>query len=305
VEPFAGAVLTGGRSRRMGRDKALLPVDGRPLAARVADALAAAGADPVAAVGGDVAGLAEVGLLVVADDRPGEGPLAGIATALRQVGGGDIVVVLACDLVHAAPEAVAGLVAALVASPAAGVAVPLVDGRLQTLHAAWRRRAAGEIEAALERGDRAVRDVLERVGMVTVEGLDATWFHNANRPEDLPPPAVGHTGGMSQEPVPEIDVAELAARQEQGAFVLDVRQPEEYESGHVPGAVLIPLGDLPARQDEVPADREILVICRTGGRSAIAVQALNGAGYRATNVAGGTLAWIEAGRPVVEGSSAG
>lgn len=108
---------------------------------------------------------------------------------------------------------------------------------------------------------------------------------------------------MSDAPVPEIDVTELARRLDAGAALVDVRQPEEYESGHVPGAVLVPLDQVGARQGEIPSDQEVLVICGSGGRSARAVEALNGAGLRTTNVAGGTTAWIDAGNPVVEGSS--
>lgn len=110
---------------------------------------------------------------------------------------------------------------------------------------------------------------------------------------------------MTDVSVPEIDVAELARRQAEGAFVLDVRQPEEYAAGHVPGAVLVPLDQLPARQDEIPSDRALLVICRSGARSATAVQALTSAGYDATNIAGGTMAWIDAGNAVVQGPEAG
>ena len=110
---------------------------------------------------------------------------------------------------------------------------------------------------------------------------------------------------MTERQVPEIDVTELARRHAAGAFVLDVRQPDEYEAGHVPGAVLIPLDQLGARQDELPADRELLVICRSGGRSAAAVEALAAAGYDAVNIAGGTMAWIDAGHRVEEGAQPG
>jgi rhodanese-related sulfurtransferase len=110
---------------------------------------------------------------------------------------------------------------------------------------------------------------------------------------------------MTDAPLPEIDVEELARRHAEGAYVLDVRQPDEYEAGHVPGAVLVPLGELGARQSELPSDRPLLVICKSGGRSANAVQALTQAGYDATNVAGGTMAWIEAGHPVTEGAGPG
>ena len=66
--------------------------------------------------------------------------------------------------------------------------------------------------------------------------------------------------------VPEISVDELAAAAA-GAFLLDVRQPDEYVEAHVPGALLVPLDEVPARAGELPADTEILVICRSGARS--------------------------------------
>jgi rhodanese-related sulfurtransferase len=102
--------------------------------------------------------------------------------------------------------------------------------------------------------------------------------------------------------VPEIDIEELADRREAGAYVLDVRNPDEYEEGHVPGAVLLPLGELNARWEEVP-EGEVLVICKSGARSARAVEALNGVGRTTVNVAGGTMAWIRAGFDVVTGPS--
>ncbi len=105
--------------------------------------------------------------------------------------------------------------------------------------------------------------------------------------------------------MPEIDVDELEVAVAAGAPLVDVRSSEEYERGHVPGAVLLPLDELGARHAEVGADRDVYVICQAGGRSAAAVDALNRAGYRTTNVAGGTSAWVESGRPVVEGPDPG
>ena len=71
------------------------------------------------------------------------------------------------------------------------------------------------------------------------------------------------------------------------AWLLDVREDDEWAAGHVPGATHIPLGLLGARTAEVPQDQQIYVICRSGVRSARAAQALNGAGWQAVNVAGG------------------
>jgi rhodanese-related sulfurtransferase len=110
---------------------------------------------------------------------------------------------------------------------------------------------------------------------------------------------------MQSPQVPEIDVDELARRRDEGAPVLDVREDDEYASGHVPGATHIPLGQVPDRTDEVPTDRTVYVVCRSGGRSAKAVQVLRAAGIDAVNVAGGTLAWVDAGQPVADGSEPG
>lgn len=107
---------------------------------------------------------------------------------------------------------------------------------------------------------------------------------------------------MAEDALTEVDVAALAAARDGGAPVLDVRQPDEYEMAHVPGAVLIPLDQLADRMAEVPAGA-LYVICKSGGRSAAAVRVLAEAGVAATNVAGGTMAWIDAGYPVATGSA--
>jgi rhodanese-related sulfurtransferase len=101
----------------------------------------------------------------------------------------------------------------------------------------------------------------------------------------------------------EVDLDTFATAVADGAVVLDVRNPDEYESGHVAGAVLIPLGELNARQEEIPDGDPVYVICAVGGRSLQATKAMVGAGYHAVSVAGGTKGWIEQGRPVVTGMS--
>jgi rhodanese-related sulfurtransferase len=83
------------------------------------------------------------------------------------------------------------------------------------------------------------------------------------------------------------------------AWLLDVREPDEWAAGHAPQAVHIPLGQLSARASEVPQDQDVYVICRSGNRSGRAAQALNGAGWQAINVAGGMQDWAAAGRPMV------
>ena len=83
------------------------------------------------------------------------------------------------------------------------------------------------------------------------------------------------------------------------AFLLDVREPVEWDAGHAPDAHLVPMGELGARQDELPKDQLIIAVCRSGARSAAVVDALTRAGYRAENLEGGMLAWREAGLPMV------
>jgi len=85
----------------------------------------------------------------------------------------------------------------------------------------------------------------------------------------------------------------------EGASILDVREEYEWAAGHVAGALHIPLDQLPERLDELDADEDLFIICRTGGRSMRAAQWLAGLGYCATNVAGGMDMWFEAGRPMV------
>src|SRR5688500_8636208 len=135
---FSGAVLCGGSSSRMGRDKATLEVRGVAMAGRVAAALRDAGAAEVVAVGGDAAALRRIGLDVVPDDEPGAGPFPATLTALRQAGC-DVVAVLSCDLLAPDATAVRSLVTRLQsAAPEVDGIVPVVAGQPQWTHAAWR-----------------------------------------------------------------------------------------------------------------------------------------------------------------------
>jgi rhodanese-related sulfurtransferase len=101
--------------------------------------------------------------------------------------------------------------------------------------------------------------------------------------------------------IPEIDVEELATRLAAGARLFDVREVVEYEAARVPGALLVPLGEVPDRVEEFRGDGPALVICRSGARSMRACEFLVQHGIDAVNVAGGTLAWIDSGRPVEAG----
>jgi molybdenum cofactor guanylyltransferase len=191
---WAGAVLCGGASRRMGRDKALIVVDGRPLAGRVADALTDAGAADVSAIGGDRAGLTAAGLDHVPDAWPGEGPLGGVVTALRWAsrapGAADVVVVAACDLVAPAAGALRATVDALARDVDGDVAVPVVGERRQWVHAAWRVRCERLLMTQFERGERAIHAAVTgaRLTVVDVAGVAADLVADADLPTDLRPP---------------------------------------------------------------------------------------------------------------------
>ena len=83
-----------------------------------------------------------------------------------------------------------------------------------------------------------------------------------------------------------------------GAVLLDVREPEEWEAGHAPGARHLPLGQVPDRMGELDRTVPIVVVCRAGSRSALATEWLSTAGFDAANLMGGMQEWAHAGRPV-------
>jgi len=101
----------------------------------------------------------------------------------------------------------------------------------------------------------------------------------------------------------EIDVDELADHLATGRPLIDVRNPDEYVEGHVPGAVLIPLPEVPDRLAEFPSPVD--VICRSGARSLRACEFLAAHDIDATNVVGGMLAWLASGRDAVIGAEPG
>ncbi len=100
---------------------------------------------------------------------------------------------------------------------------------------------------------------------------------------------------------PEVEVDHLAGALEDGAVVVDVREPAEYADGHVPGAILVPMGQLPSRLHELDRSSDHFLICASGGRSSAMADFLGQAGFKARSVAGGTSAWVRSGRPIVVG----
>ena len=319
-----GAVLAGGASSRMGTDKAFITVDGEPMVVRAVAALRAAGAEPTLVVGGDAARLGALGLPTVADRYPGQGPLGGVIAALGAleslgVSGVDAVVTLPCDVISPDPAAVRFVLDRYpgparhtghtgVGAPGPEVVVPLGDGVPQWMHAVWRRSCLERLSEAFADGVRAPSEAARRLRTVEVDVPGTGWFEDADRPEDLPAQlgsSVAHQGaGMEAADVPEIDIDELDRRRARGAAVFDVREPDEYHEVRIPGAVLVPLASVPGAVEEFRAASQstaVCVVCAVGGRSAQAVGFLRDRGVDAVNVAGGTIAWHQSGRPVETG----
>ncbi|MCU4185235.1 rhodanese-like domain-containing protein [Acidiferrimicrobium sp. IK] len=101
--------------------------------------------------------------------------------------------------------------------------------------------------------------------------------------------------------VTEVDVHALAAAHADGSIVIDVREPYEYVSGHVPGARLIPPDAMADYAAGLPEGEPVYVICASGNRSRSAALLLGALGVDAVSVAGGTGGWVSAGFPVVTG----
>ena len=131
--------------------------------------------------------------------------------------------------------------------------------------------------------------ILWGVLALVVLGLGVVWLMSRN------------TASTSSMPA-EISVDEAVAKQQAGAFILDVREPSEWNDAHIAGATLIPLGELEVRVNELPKDQEIVVVCRSGNRSAQGRDILLNAGFtQVTSMAGGLNQWKAAGYPTVSG----
>lgn len=177
----------------MGADKALLRVDGQPMATRVAVALREAGASRVICVGGDLDALESLGLEVMADRWPGEGPLGGILSALgalRADGDADVdgdtgaLVVAPCDLLVPDPALFGAVIAAL-REHDADVAVPVVRGVRQPLNGAFRRSARESLQRLFDQGERSVRRALLSLKVHEVETPAPGGLADADWPSDL------------------------------------------------------------------------------------------------------------------------
>ncbi|MFE0645619.1 rhodanese-like domain-containing protein [Streptomyces sp. NPDC058877] len=102
----------------------------------------------------------------------------------------------------------------------------------------------------------------------------------------------------------EVNLDVFAAELAHGAFVIDVRETDEYAAGHVPGALSTPLSALGSALGGLPGDRPVYVICASGNRSLWAAEHLAALGVDAASVAGGTAGWVRTGRPLAHGTTA-
>jgi molybdopterin-guanine dinucleotide biosynthesis protein A len=182
--PLLGVVLAGGRSRRMGREKAFVHLHGRPLLGHVLARLAPQVDGLVINANGEPARFGAFGVPVIPDTQPGLGPLGGIAAALRHAAAGGWAAILTCpsdapglprDLATRLGAAIGGAGAACAGGP---------DG-LEPLFALWRVEALPAVEAALAEGRLAVRDALAVAGFRTESFPDGAAFANLNTPDEL------------------------------------------------------------------------------------------------------------------------
>lgn len=184
---ISAAVLAGGKSTRMGRDKGLITHEGRTLVEHVVDRLRTV-SDDVFVVTKRPRTLEHLAVSVIADRSDVHSPLAGIATAVREARY-DYVFVCACDMPFVSPDLVRFLADRAVGHAAI---VPRRDGRAEATCAMWSGNAADDIDAALAVGERAVYRVLDTLDVVWIEesdwrAIDPTGasFVNVNTPEDL------------------------------------------------------------------------------------------------------------------------
>ncbi len=183
---WTGVVLTGGKSSRMGRDKALIEVDGRTMLRRAVDLLAPVTSEVL--VIGDPMKHGTAQAVVIADDVPGQGPLGGLVTALRHARH-DRLIVLGCDLPGLTDRFIRHIQLALTAG--ADAVVPEHDGAIEPLAACYHGRCLAVFEERMARGLLSMHGALDRVRAVHApvtpgaDGWPADLFRNVNAPGDL------------------------------------------------------------------------------------------------------------------------
>ncbi len=297
-----GVVLTGGEGRRIGGLKPLVDVGGSRLVDAALSALEPCRS--VRLVGGDATELGALGIEVIPDRWPGEGPLGGIATALAATAGD--VMVVACDL-PAVDRDTLERIALAGDLPGVDVAVGSTDRR-QPLLARWNASSCGRVLEAMASGQRSPTDVLAGLEVAEVP-IEAAAAVDVDDDHDLAlwRRAHGRDDGVASriEPMAVRDVAveDLESALAAGATLIDVREPAEYAEARIEGSTLIPLSTVPDNVERFRSDSTVYVMCRSGGRSLAACEFVASLGLDVVNVEGGIMAWISSGRPVASGDS--
>jgi molybdopterin-guanine dinucleotide biosynthesis protein A len=168
----------------MGHDKALVHIDGAPMAQRVAAALVAGGCDPVLLVGGDAPALDSFGLLLLEDRWPGQGPLGAIITVLGHTGVPTLVA--ACDLPWLDAATVRSLAELHEATDEWADVVLATTDRDELMCACWMPSALPELQRQFDSGQRAIRGSLGALRVLR-RPVAAAALRNVNTPDDVPP----------------------------------------------------------------------------------------------------------------------
>ncbi|CAI8391582.1 MAG: putative molybdenum cofactor guanylyltransferase [Acidimicrobiales bacterium AG-410-I20] len=183
--PFIGVVLNGGRSERMGADKANLAIGEETLLELTVSRLRKAFASSIFIVGKETVGLLDAEVNQVTDIWPGEGPLGGILTALQSIGESDVpVMILACDFPNLDVTEIRSLVEYAYANPDS-IVVPSVKGRKQWMHACWPTTVEEHLQRSFARGERAPHRALEGLRVVVVERSTVDAYVDIDTPEEF------------------------------------------------------------------------------------------------------------------------
>ncbi|MGD2251281.1 MAG: molybdenum cofactor guanylyltransferase [Anaerolineales bacterium] len=181
------AIQAGGHSNRMGRDKALIPLAGKPLIQHVIERIDGLG-DEILVTTNRPQDYAFLGLRLASDRKPGEGTLIGLQTALEHAQG-QTVLLLACDMPFVSRRLLEHL---LQLAPQADVVIPRRGDFLEPLQAVYSRSCLPAVEAALARGEQRMVSFFPQVTVLPVEQEDldrfdpkGLSFFNINRPQDL------------------------------------------------------------------------------------------------------------------------
>jgi len=183
--PFVGVVLNGGRSERMGVDKADLTIGKETLLQLTISGLREVHASSIYVVGKESAEFVGGDVIQIKDIWPGEGPLGGIITALQSIKESDIpVMILACDFPNLDVAEIRVLIEHAYSNPDS-IVVPSVKGHKQWMHACWPTTAVGHIKESFARGERAPHRAIEGLKTIVLERSEMRAYLDVDTPEEF------------------------------------------------------------------------------------------------------------------------